>query len=169
MHRRSTADNTATRTRVESSENRWRHGSEPRGMRPTSSNKFFSASLTRIVCNVALYVYGYMNLCVQKLPYQAELIIYASSGTYLCGGTVISASFIATAAHCVTDAGQSHNGPVLLSGLSIGITVGQTALNYWPPIKVRNDSSICMATYTRKVIKTPSLSHYSFVSCALVT
>ena len=90
------------------------------------------------VCKVVANLQEYDSVCsLQMLPFQAELIIYSSSGTFLCGGTVISASFIATAAHCVTDAGKSGSGPVLLAGLSVGITVGQTALNYWPPITVR--------------------------------
>lgn len=78
------------------------------------------------------------------MPYQAQLVIYTSDANYLCSGTIITSSIIATAAHCLTDNNLSSNGPVFRTGLSVGVTVGKTTLNYWPKIKVLNDDEYYM-------------------------
>lgn len=72
-------------------------------------------------------------LPVQQFPYQVHLIITSSSfstGSYaLCGGSIKNASYVITAAHCVTNMTTGQ----LLSGLGIKVTAGTTYLSVCGP------------------------------------
>lgn len=38
-----------------------------------------------------------------QFPYQAAMFVTASGGTYFCGGTILDANTVMTAAHCVDE------------------------------------------------------------------
>jgi secreted trypsin-like serine protease len=60
-------------------------------------------------------IVGGSNAQAGSWPWQVQLNITDSTGTYLCGGSLLSASWVVTAAHCVDDNGAT----VPASGVSV--------------------------------------------------
>ena len=82
-----------------------------------------------------------MCVCVQQFPYQVWLSIYSyfssssfgsSYSLYLCGGTIVSSSFVVTSAHCVTDEYASKSEPVFLKNISVVAIAGQIDVTTTP-------------------------------------
>jgi secreted trypsin-like serine protease len=104
----------------------------------------FSADITgvprRRSIRVDPKIVGGTPATIGQFPYQVRLSIYSTSGTFLCGGTIVSPSFVVTAAHCVTVGDESTSGPVFLPGLRVTATAGQIDI-YTSPSTIQTRSA----------------------------
>jgi secreted trypsin-like serine protease len=59
-----------------------------------------------------------------QLPWQVSINIHTKSATYLCGGSVIAAGWVLTAAHCVEDPTDSGVRPAVIDAANLDVRSG---------------------------------------------
>jgi secreted trypsin-like serine protease len=62
-------------------------------------------------------IIGGGDVAITKYPFQVRLRIQDATGTYRCGGSIVDATHVVTAAHCVTN--ETTHVPVLATGITV--------------------------------------------------